>query len=539
MFLARAVIAASAALIARVALASDDDEPASIKVELGESHEILPHWVGYNGNLTSLDQPWNTPGLAEATKELRPGNLRYPAGSLGNIWDWDAGRPFRDSGPTPATPATPGLGEIDYDRTIAWTRAMANTPRTYTLDNLAAGQKKVGFEPVYMLNVVHYEPAEQIEHLKHARALGLPVTYVELGNELYFGPGADRYVTDKFPTPEAYATAANEWARAIKAEFPNALVAAVGSSGGEPRHSERRRTWNAKVAPLLDPSVIDAVTVHKYVGHDLDGIVEGNDMEAVGGVANKPGNNRIAPPEWQAAVHDLLQTEAGVAYMLSRPRAAWDKFSASQELPADMPIWLTEFNISDHNGAVRNTWSHGLFIAAYLDAYLADGRVQLVDFHNLIGGNLFPALWGDDDFQNLALDAAKGLRPTRRWEPTAPGLVMSLFGRAMHGRDTATALDLPGIPSITDKAGNAYPAAFAWHFSSRDGSQSPTAIVVNLSPKPVTLDFSTIDLAGTVTTLSAAPHTFVARPDAVTRTTAALAADPTFPAYSVSLIAGE
>ncbi len=524
---------ASLALVAGLAFAAAppaEEQDGAVKATPGRSHTILPHFVGFNANLAALDQPWATPGLAEATKDLRPGNLRYPAGSLGNIWDWDAGRTFRDGG------ANPGPGEIDYDRTIGWTRSLANSPRTYTLENLAQGHKAVGFEPVYMLNVVHYEPAEQVEHLKHARNLGLPVTYVELGNELYFGPGADRYVTDKFPTPEAYATAANEWARAIKAEFPDALVAAVGSSGGEPRHSPRRREWNARVAPLLAPNLIDAVTVHKYVGHDLDGIVEGNDLEDLD---NKTGNDRIAPPPWQRAVYSLLATEAGVAHMLSRPYAAWDKFTQTQELPPDTPIWLTEFNLADDTGAVRNTWAHGLFIAAYLDAFLADGRVQLVDFHNLIGGNLFPALWSDDDLQTLALDAANGLPATRRWDPTAAGLVMGLFGRAMHGRDTVTALDLPGVPTIADEAGNAYPAAFAWRFSSSDGSHLPTALIVNLSPTPVSLDLSALNLAGTVTTLSAAPHTFVTRPDIVARTTAPLAAEQTFPAYSVSLIAGE
>ena len=104
---------------------------------------------------------------------------------------------------------------------------------------------------------------------------------------------------------------------------------------------------------------------HTYVGHGLDGLLEGNDMEAA--AAQYP--NRTAPPEVQDIIRRKLATEDGAAYMLTRPPPRGRPSSSGPPSPSrgSKPLWLTEFNLSDHVGAVRNTWSHALFIAAMME----------------------------------------------------------------------------------------------------------------------------------------------------------------------------
>ena len=164
-----------------------------LRVREGEPRPLSPAFLGYNGNLSTFNQPWDDEQLVEATRGLRSGDgplpRRVPSATSGTGTAAGSSR-------TSTTPA-PSNGSR---------RSAAQTKR-YTLENLAKGAQEAGFTPVFMLNMVHYEPAEQVAHLRQAADLGMPVDLVELGNEYYFGSGADAYVTDKFP-PEAYAEAA-------------------------------------------------------------------------------------------------------------------------------------------------------------------------------------------------------------------------------------------------------------------------------------------------------------------------------------------
>ncbi len=487
----------------------------------GASHTISPTFVGFNGNLTSYSEPWSNDDLVEGTKALNAGTVRFPAGSLGNIWDWDRGWVFAAEGP----------GSIDYDKTIKWTRNVSKGSNRYSLENLAEGFRKVGFEPVYMLNVIHYEPSVHVEHLKKAESLGLPVKLLELGNELYFGAGADSFVTDKYPSPAAYAEGANDWAKQLKEAFPDARVAAVASSGGLPHHSERRRFWNKESLHLLDRNVIDAITVHTYVGHGLDGFFDTNNFEN-GGVSE--GGNRMGTPDYQRAIYAKLQTPQGVAAVLAQPYIEWERLMKKADLPDDLPIWLTEFNIDDRVGVVRNTWAHGLLIAGTMDAFLDSGRVELVHFHNITGGNLYPAMWNESDgFQEQVVNP--DLSPTKRGELSAAGMVMSMFGQAMNGRDTAIHLELDS-PTIAASDAT-YDAVSGWAFEDSQGEVVDGMLFLNFSDKPITVKLSGDHSGMKVDMLQGEPATMIARMRHLQHDTATLDGDSIeLPAYSVTTV---
>jgi len=477
----------------------------------GRTHRISPAFLGYNGNLSSFDRPWDHDRLVDASRRLGVATLRYPAGSIGNVWDWDRGWVSAD---------------LDYARTIRWVSNLVRSDKRYPLDNLAKGVERVGFEPVFVLNPVHHTIEEHLGHLAHLESMGVPIRYVELGNEYYFGRGADAYIHDKYPTAEAYAKDATRWAEAIKRRFPDARVAAVGSGGGPAHTSERRRFWNDGLVPALGDAV-DAITIHKYAGHGLDGLLEGNNMEQAGGTY--PG--RVAPPNVQRAIHAKLATPEGVAYMFTRPAAAWDHMLERTTIP-DMPIWLTEYNLSDHTGAVRNTWAHGLFIAAYLDAFLRDGRVTLTHFHNLYGSNLFPAIVSDGGLQETALDVA--MPSAEQFDLTAPGIVLAHLAQAMNGRDRATQLDLANAP-MTRVGDRAYPAAFGWRFDGGD-QPGPAYVVANLSAEPLSMSSAGFDGVNRVEQVSASPESFVAGLDSVTNSNGRLDAVLRIDPYSLAVL---
>ena len=83
-----------------------------------------------------MDKPWDEPELVEAFGGMYAGTLRYPAGTLGNTWDWDRG--WLDP-------------NVDEDELIPWVRTY-NLPASsnrYTLDNLAKMYKATGVPVVF------------------------------------------------------------------------------------------------------------------------------------------------------------------------------------------------------------------------------------------------------------------------------------------------------------------------------------------------------------------------------------------------------
>ncbi|MEM6391398.1 MAG: hypothetical protein AAF797_01345 [Planctomycetota bacterium] len=480
--------------------------PASLVAQLGEARETYPDMVGYNGNLTSVSQFWDREPLADAMALLSPGNLRYPAGSIGNYWDWDTGWLDRNA---------------DRTRMMHWVQNLVDDDRTYTLENFAKGQKRLGFTPVYMLNMVTKDLDDQLRQLKRAEAMGMPVTYVELGNEFYFGIGAEPLVHVKYPTPKAYALACNVWAAAIKQEFPDAIVAVIGSEGGPPSVSERRRNWNEQVMPHLSAE-IDAVTLHPYAGV---------------GMLNQ-GKRPWGSKKLQQAQAELLTKPEAIQHMMIEPARSWAFSRRQSPVPDHYDLWLTEFNVNDGMGGVRHTWGQGLALASQLSVFLDDDRVKMLCLHNAFGGVLFNALHGQrpNTFDGLtAVETKPEIEPLT---PTATGLIMSMFGQAANGRDTLAPISFGSDVARRFKGTDEpLPLVRGWVFSDSGSTVGSGALVMNLTATPTEADMSSLGLAGhRFTQVSCAPNTYVGSPRQLEQSEGTLGRTLPLPPYSITLL---
>jgi len=479
--------------------------PDTLTPTLGAARPIAPALMGFNGNLTSLFQPWNHTEMVEATQALHPGNVRYPAGTLGNYWDWD-------------------LGWIDQnaprEKMMHWVRPMIDSKMRYTLDNFAKGQKAVGFEPVYMLNMVTSDLEGQIKQLRRARDLGMPVTYVEFGNEYFFGIGAEPLVHAKFPTPESYAKACNVWAKAIKAEFPGVKIAVIGGDSDDPSHSERRRTWNARVIPILSDD-IDAMTLHPYTGI---GLIEG-----------RPKGTHWGTKEQQLNQRTMLTDPAAVQHIMAEPARHWARMHALDEVPDDMGLWLTEFNVNDWHGGVRHTWAQGLALSSFINAFLSDSRVELLCLHNLYGGNLFPAIHDREGstFSDAVDESAPDAQP---WSATPTGLVTALFSQAMKGCDTAEPIHF-GDNCAVEVEGISAPMVFGWLFTDSQNPHARKAILVNLTAGSTRIQTDNFALKGRgYQRYSASPGTYGASQESIEMVAGEASSELELGPYSITLV---
>jgi hypothetical protein len=442
----------------------------------GPVRTVTPTLIGLNG--VNLHGPlWNDGSLDAVLKRFGPGVLRYPGGTAANYWSWQSG--WYQAGRWPGEPGKP----VD-DRLQVFDTAV----------------KIAGAVPMFVLNTVTYNGKvgsaaentamldQQLQFLRAASAQGLPVRFVELGNELYLngysssgGSHARDYVT-RFPTAVDYATQMNAWITAIHREFPGVRIAAVAADSNDVQGiSERRRTWNGDVLPVLKGE--DAVILHE----------------------NQQVFDASSPP----------------ASVLSMPYLHLRKLEANElSLFAKyhLPVWLTAFNMVDHTAdhGFQGTWLHGLFVAEQALLFLGVPTIANVDLDASVG----TVEEGSAIFDGPHAFGTGG-PPTVPLALSAAGTTLSMIQGAFAGASTAQALSFSPAPRL---ASTAAPALIGEVLASRAGRK---VILVNLSSQAVSLDLSAIfPSRRTVTELTAPSITTLVTGPQSTRKSSSVATGP-------------
>lgn len=447
-------------LIGALLLLGPGCQPAGLAVTVGEPRPVDPFGIGANGNLTAFDRPWENERLLAGFAELGLRHLRYPAGTLGNYWDWDTG--WLDQ-------------EVPDSLMIGWVVAnrLKESTHRYTLDNLALLFEATGAVPIFMLNMLSKDLEHSLRNLRRADSLGLPIRYIELGNELYFDVPFPRL---RYPTPEDYGRTCERWIRAIRAEFPAAEFAVVGSYL---EVHPRQRDWTRRVLRYC-PSA-DAVTFHKYTPSGLDGrMVRRNLQPGQEGRGNPFTATRAAPvglrqrQQWE---RQQLSDPAAYTNLLTTARkgaAGWQDV----QVPPGLEIWVTEFNMRDDSSAVRGSWAQALLLSVYYGEFY-QSPVSVTTIHNLTGA-LFGLLYTEADQTAYLVDRP---REVSLYAPTAAGVITGLFARASAGATSCIPLVYADAVPLTDDRSEAFASVVGHWFS---GARQ-AGLVINYGLKDVTV----------------------------------------------------
>jgi hypothetical protein len=415
-----------------------------VSISIGSSSEVRslpPYYWGQNADLV-WGGSWRDSRYPKAFRKLHTEHVRFPAGTTANYWDWKRGW-LVDSADIPY-----GMDKV--------------SPNYYYISDLKILYDADGTVPVFVLNMLTSDLENQLEMLREARRIGLPVKFVEMGNEFYLSKSDN---IQRFPTCEAYATCANAWALAVRHEFPDVKIAAVGAAV---RSSDdaRRKTWNQTLFPLLKG--IDAVTIHVYSGAELlkevDTVLEG--VGLVSATASpvqqkiKPTDGRPgfwAADEEQLRQLDKLHTDWGVARTLGMPAQRWSQMHDLDGLPKGMEAWLTEYGLFDRIGPVRHTWANGLFIASLSLQSLDVPQITMATYHCTFDHPMFAAIYGENNaFKYLVESPLIPERPVSvPFDMTPSGMALSLIGRASAGMTAVSTLDFSENVTVSD--GNVYP----------------------------------------------------------------------------------
>ena len=434
--------------------------PTALAVEVGEARPLDPFGIGANGNLSGFDRPWENEELLAAFKELGLRHLRYPAGTLGNYWDWDIG--WID----PTVPDSLMIGWVVENK-------LPQSSHRYTLENLALLTEATGAAPIFMLNMLSKDLEHSLRNLRRADRLGMPVRYVELGNELYFDLPFPKL---RYPTPEDYGRTCERWIVAIRAEFPKAKFAVIGSYL---EVHPRQQDWTARV--LRHCPSADAVTYHKYTPSGLDGrMVRRNVQPGEEGRGNPYTATRTAPENMlqrQGWEREQLRDPAAYANLLTTARKGargWREVHP----PPELEVWATEFNMRDDSSVVLNSWAQAMLLSVYYGEFY-QSPVTVTTIHNLTG-SLFGLLYTDPSLTDYLLDQP---REVTLFAPTAAGVITSLFAKSSAGASRCRPLRYPKAPVLTDDRAADFPSVAGYWFS----GVGEAALLVNYGLTAVTV----------------------------------------------------
>jgi len=378
--------------------------------------------LGFNGEaVTGSGHVWSDPRFVQAVAALHPQAIRVFGGTPADYWNWRTGT-FSRSALVP-----PNLSALRPSVHV-------------TLADWARVVRAAGATPVFDLNMVTSDLRDQLAMLRAARGLGMPVTDVELGNELYL-PAYSR----RFRDGAGYGRVASRWIAAIKREFPNVSVAADAYPGPDSNAATvdgRERHWNSELLNTLRGE--SALSMHTYFASGLG-----------------PRASLASPKNAEAMLAHPPRRFAALARLVAR-------------LHTRARIWVTEWNLFDTAARVQGTWAQGLAVAAYGLDLLGAPRVVQADYHALVSSGGFDALFGSTtEFDLTGGHGVAGFRAVVAHPPATP-----LFGLAAGGVAMQALLGaLAGAHALQPLHFGSVPVGGAVF----TGRSRPAAVIVNLT----------------------------------------------------------
>lgn len=211
---------------------------------------INPHYI-YGNNIAAWHKPaWFTDPSAMKKIDDITSYIRVPGGAFGNIWRWKTGDTLQKDGKTVQT-----VWDFKWPQMVDFIKRVPNG------------------EPLLIANIMTMDVQNTLDWIADAKAQGLKIQYVELGNEPDYEAdmkynGQNQYWT----VIDNYCRHYLEFAKAIKAKFPD--IKLMGPTPAQFTNHERKEgsPWLApETAPwwvegFLEKCgpYVDVLSIHTY-----------------------------------------------------------------------------------------------------------------------------------------------------------------------------------------------------------------------------------------------------------------------------------
>ena len=403
---------------------------------------------GFNSNMISGDYGYLDTDFVALTKALSPKTMRFPGGTVGNFYHWEAG----------------GFYESEMASTLNTKLNKRNRGNYVKLQKRRGGKilfddfmqlcNTLNITPIVVVNLWTGSPAESAAWVGYAKEKGYAVTHWELGNEYYLP-----HYLNKYPTVEAYMAEAREHAAAMKAVDPTIKVSVCATPIAFHKEGwlvkRHQRKWDQGLA--ADTSFYDAYTVHVYA------------YKAV---------RKKAMEEMRGYLMGWIHFEVA---------AAVDYY---KQLFPNKEMWITEWNIANPANRVANTQLHAMYVGDFFLKMLAIPEVTQANFHVITGpGKGFPVFspvtpptpktfwkYGGEPESDFGRTIRRAVYPA-----------FQLIGEAFTEADTQFTLSVQNAPVLMgaiEYKGKEMPGVQAQAIGRRSATESLRILVSNRTGAP-------------------------------------------------------
>jgi len=457
----------------------------SINLDTLTSTPIAAGFSGYNAPQMRNGVEYFDPKFVTAVAPLKPGWLRFPAGTASMAYDWNPLDPtgghidiswmnsLIDGSPAPVT-GQPAL-------VLTTSQLLTQAKGGVYLSDFATFASTLGARAIVCFNgFTDTNPASANLMAQAAQTAGLNVVEWELANEAYLYPLI-------FPTGAAgYATAMhNPYFDDIVSATPKATVGLflAGQFTGSTLKSLPPNwlpNWDTELS-AYSPRYWNAISLHVY-----------------------PIVNILSPQTTVETLNGILAHGTG-EYISSY---------VDPLIGANTPIFITEFNCcAGDNNKFLSFLYNGIFLTEYIVRMSSVPNMKAVGVNSLYTDNsdYHGLIQSVDDYEsyllplveanpNYSTDTATNPNTQFVFYTSAPGLALEVANQAINNSTSIWPTTVNGGPfvNILGYDGEAIPAIYAQGYQGTDASHY--VVVTNKSPSTcaTTIQVNGVKVSGTM-----------------------------------------
>lgn len=218
-----------------------NDVTTTLDVDLSQKHDFENDLLSSNTHFVFAKVPWSNAALQSSINAYFPmSNLRFPGGSVGNFYNYQTDNFF--------------INSFTSNNLITYN----NQGHTLDYNGYNAFCQSSGATSTYMLNVMFNSVASAQSEYQNRFNSGLPIKWVELGNEMYLSQNqVGPYITNI----SSYLTYTQQLSNQLKAINPDVKVAVCLE-----KDDFNVGEWNYILSQ--NQTYFDAATLHNYIALD-------------------------------------------------------------------------------------------------------------------------------------------------------------------------------------------------------------------------------------------------------------------------------
>jgi hypothetical protein len=405
---------------------------------------IAAGFSGFNAPQVRNGVEYYDPKFLAAVTPLKPGCLRFPAGTASMDFDWNAGH-VNMTWLENLTVGNPALVPVSTANILNASQELTQAKGGVWLSDFATFAQTLGANAVVCVNgYTDTNPGSTALLAQAVQGCGLNVVEWELANEPYLYPLI-------FPTAASYASAMhNPYYNDLISVAPTATVG-LFDVGLFPGEAGSYANWDTGMSTYT-PHYWNAASVHVY------------------------------PIEVLTPTSTTMQTLNGI---LAHGTVDYINSYLLPLIGANTPVFITEFNCCTPDSATFLSFIYnGVFLTEYIMRMSTVPNVKAITINALYTDNYdhHGVIQSVDDFESYLLaqvaanpyystDTATNPNTQYQFYTSAPGLALEVANQAINNSTntwTTTVTGGPTVP-IIGYDGNPIPAIYAQAYKGNNG----------------------------------------------------------------------